>query len=113
MSPKPRVYVIILNWNNYKDTKNCLQSLQATSYPDLKIIVLDNGSTDNSGLLLREEFPDVIFIRNEENLGFARGCNVGIRAALEDPLGAYVLLLNNDAELTGEGLIEAIEAAER
>ena len=109
---KPRLYTIILNWNNYEDTKKCLKTLLGGSYPNLRTIVVDNGSADDSVFRLRDEFPNVTFIRNDENLGFARGCNVGIRAALEDPLAAYVLLLNNDAEITPGGLTKAIEAAE-
>lgn len=108
----PRLYTIILNWNNYEDTKKCLRALLGSSYPNLRTIVVDNGSADNSLFRLRDEFPNVTFIRNEENLGFARGCNVGIRAALEDPLAAYVLLLNNDAEITPGGLTNAIDVAE-
>ena len=114
MNPKsqPLVYVLVLNWNNYEDTRKCLKALLGESYPNLRTIVVDNGSIDNSGFRLQDEFPQVKFIRNEENLGFSRGCNVGIRAALEDPLAAYVLLLNNGAEITPGALTCAIETAE-
>jgi hypothetical protein len=114
MNPKsqPLVYVVVLNWNNYEDTKKCLSALMGEQYPSLKTVVVDNGSADNSVFRLRDEFPNVTFIHNEENLGFSRGCNVGIRAALADPLAAYVLLLNNDAEISPGGLATAIEAAE-
>lgn len=108
----PRLYTIILNWNKYEDTKRCLKSVLGGAYPNLRTIVVDNGSADNSVLRLSEEFSDVTFILNRENLGFARGCNVGLRAALEDPLAAYVLLLNNDAEITPGSLANAIDAAE-
>jgi GT2 family glycosyltransferase len=75
-------------------------------------VVVDNGSTDNSGTLLREDYPDLQFIYNTENLGFARGCNVGMRAALQDKDAAYFLLFNNDAEATPNFLQKAIEVAE-
>jgi GT2 family glycosyltransferase len=107
-----RVYVIVLNWNNYAGTKNCLESLQQTTYSNLKIIVVDNGSIDGSSQQLQTEFPDITFIYNDKNLGFARGVNVGIKHAIAEPCCAYVLLLNNDATLLPNFVREAIVAAE-
>ncbi|HKP12224.1 MAG TPA: glycosyltransferase family 2 protein [Blastocatellia bacterium] len=112
MQDHPLVYVIILNWNNFEDSKRCLESLRAATYASLEVIVVDNGSADGSGERLREQFPDLRFIFNEKNLGFARGCNVAIRAALEDERCAYVLLLNNDAVVSPHFLEKAIETAE-
>src|SRR5262245_55912265 len=109
---QPKVYVIILNWNNYADTKKCLCSLQRTTYSNVSVIAVDNGSRDGSGGRLEAEFPDFQFILNEKNLGFSRGCNVGIRAALDDAHCAYVLLLNNDAVATPRFLERAVETAE-
>jgi GT2 family glycosyltransferase len=108
----PKVYIIILNWNNYIDSKKGIESLLGSGYQNYQILVVDNGSTDNSGYLLREDFPDLHFIFNDENLGFARGCNVGIRAALQDRECGYVLLFNNDAEATSNFLQRAVDVAE-
>ncbi len=113
MQSAPCVYVIILNWNNFADSQRCLESLRAATYANLEVIVVDNGSTDGSGGRLREHFSDLRFIFNDRNLGFSRGCNVGIRAALEDERCAYVLLLNNDAVVAPEFLERAVEVAER
>jgi len=107
----PVVYVIVLTWNNYHDTKQCLKSLQRVTYPKLKIVVVDNGSADGSGHHLQEEFGQYSFVFNEANLGFARGCNRGIRIALQDPACAYVLLLNNDMEVEPNFLEPAVEMA--
>lgn len=109
---EPRVYVIVLNWNKYEDTKKCLESLKKASYPNLKIIVTDNGSKDGSGKRLQSSFPDLGFILNDKNLGFSAGCNVAIRAALEDADCAYVLLLNNDSYVEPDFLQAAIDEAE-
>jgi len=109
---EPRVYTIVLNWNNYKDTKKCLESLQQATYSNLKIIVVDNGSADGSGKRLLQDFAQHSFVFNERNLGFSRGCNRGIRAALEDKDCAYALLLNNDAVVPSNFLEKAIDRAE-
>ncbi len=91
----PLVAIIVLNWNAWEITSDCLESLKQLDYPNYKIIAVDNGSTDRSADRLSDRFPDVCLIRNKQNLGFAAGNNAGIRYALED--GAqYVLLLNND-----------------
>lgn len=107
-----KVYVVILNWNRYEHTRKCIESLQANVYSNLKLIIVDNASADESGTRLRSDFPQHEVIFNESNLGFARGCNVGIRAALEDCECAYVLLINNDATLATHGLEKAVETAE-
>lgn len=109
---KPRVSVIVLNWNNYEVTKKCLESLLQATYPNLDIIVVDNASVDGSGNRLQAKFAHFQFIFNEKNLGFARGCNVGIRAALRNENCAYVLLLNNDAVVTPGFLEKAVDTAE-
>jgi len=93
--PAPKIAIIVLNWNNYKDTKECLLSLQKVCYSPLDIIIVDNGSQDASGARLKEEFPVHTFLFSGSNLGFTGGNNLGIRYALEH--GAdNVLLLNND-----------------
>jgi GT2 family glycosyltransferase len=109
----PRVYAIVLNWNRFEHTRRCVESLEACGYADLRIVVVDNASADGSGARLRAALAGVAFVQNEANLGFARGCNVGIRRALEDPACAYVLLVNNDATLAPNGLTAAVRAAER
>lgn len=108
----PNVSVIVLNWKNFPDTKLCLNSLEQSGYPNLRIIVVDNCSPDDSAKLLRAEFPHHDVLITESNLGFARGCNVGIREALKDSDCAYVLLLNNDATISSGTLERAVRFAE-
>lgn len=91
----PTVAITILNWNNYEDTSKCLGSLEELKYSEYGIIVVDNGSIDGSTRRLKEEYPNVNIIKNDRNLGFAGGMNVGIEKALENGYD-YVLLLNND-----------------
>ncbi|MHB8117596.1 MAG: glycosyltransferase family 2 protein [Methanothrix sp.] len=96
----PKVAIIILNWNNYPISSRCLISLKGIMYPFYTIYLVDNNSQDKSREQLYKEFQDigVRFIFNNSNLGFAAGCNQGIRVALEDG-NDYVLLLNNDCKV--------------
>ncbi|MBT9138509.1 MAG: N-acetylglucosaminyl-diphospho-decaprenol L-rhamnosyltransferase [Syntrophomonadaceae bacterium] len=96
---KPNIQAIVLNWNNYIDTKECIESLQQSCLKLFGVVVVDNGSQDGSSERLQQDFSEcshIKFIRNESNYGFARGVNVGIRYAL-DQNAEYIFLLNNDA----------------
>lgn len=74
----------------------CLTSLTKLDYSNLRLLLVDNGSTDQTATVVAQQFPQVEIIINERNLGFAAGCNVGLRYALQQ--GAdYIFLLNNDA----------------
>jgi GT2 family glycosyltransferase len=94
----PKVAILILNWNNYQDTKRCLDSLTHLTYPLFSIVLIDNGSSDDSGRRLVEEYPNIHHIQTEKNLGFAGGNNVGIRYILDQDI-PYILFLNNDTEV--------------
>lgn len=119
-----KTYVVLLNWNGWKDTIACLGSLLDSRAEDYRIVVCDNGSRDGSIAEIREwvervvpgglevvckghtfavediaALPPVILVDNQQNLGFAGGCNTGIAVALQDPECEYVWLLNNDTEV--------------
>src|SRR5690606_7368865 len=81
-SPTPFVVAVILNWNQCDDTLACLESLDRIDYSRLGVVVVENGSTDDSESRLRETRPDLSIIRTEVNLGFAGGCNLGIEHAI-------------------------------
>jgi GT2 family glycosyltransferase len=113
MENRPSVAIIVLNWNGLSDTRECLASLRGVSYPDLRVIVVDNGSdNDEAGTIEREFGGFAEVVRNPANLGFAGGANAGIRRALKDAPG-YLLLLNNDV-LVEPGFLDAmVDAAQR
>ena len=92
------LYIIILNWNGEQVIGPCLDSLRAVEGVEFGIIVVDNGSTDSSVEIVQREYPDVELIRNDENILFAEGNNVGLRRAMELG-GDLFLLLNNDTEV--------------
>jgi GT2 family glycosyltransferase len=89
----------------------CLTSLESLSYRNFRVVVVDNDSTDDSVSQIRRAFPDVAIIEAEKNLGFAGGCNLAIRQALQD--GAeYVWLLNNDTTVDPGALVAMVEMAD-
>jgi GT2 family glycosyltransferase len=110
VSLKPKVYVIVLNWNGGNDTVGCLSSLQRLSYENCSVLVIDNGSTDDSPTHIREAFPEVELLETGENLGFAGGCNVGIRRALAQRAD-FIWLLNNDTTVHPDALKAMVEKA--
>lgn len=105
-APGP-VAVVVVNYNGYCDTAACLRSLRKLDYPDYRVVVVDNGSTDGSGSRLAEEFSWCEFVFNEDNEGFGGGCNSGIQFALSQGVD-YVLLLNPDARVTDGALSELV-----
>src|SRR5579862_7546052 len=108
---QPKISIIVLNWNGKQDTLACLESLVQLSYSNFEVIVVDNGSIDGSAAVIREQFPQFSLIENQENLGFAEGNNVGMRAALQR--GAeLVLLLNNDTVAAPDLLDHFVEMFE-
>jgi GT2 family glycosyltransferase len=106
----PRVTCVILNWNGWRDTVACLNALKDCDYDALTIVVVDNGSTDDSVSKIRAAHPDVLLIESSRNLGFAGGNNIGIRYALAN--GAdYIWLLNNDTKPDGHALSALVKKA--
>jgi len=106
----PKVITILLNWNQEKDTTECLNSLKNITYPNNTVILVDNGSKDGSQDNIQKKFPDVEVIRNAFNVGFAEGNNIGIRKALKVNCD-FILLLNNDTVLEPDFLDILINAA--
>lgn len=107
-SVTPRVSIIILNWNSYEVTRDCLLSLRKLDYSNRELVLVDNGSVDGSGERLAREFPEARLIKNDTNLGFTGGNNVAIRDVLARGTD-YVLLLNNDTIVAPNLLSELVK----
>ncbi|MBI5194535.1 MAG: glycosyltransferase family 2 protein [Nitrospirae bacterium] len=107
----PKVFIIILNWNGKDDTLACLDSVRKLDYPDYRVIVVDNASTDGSVGAVKLCYPSaswLTIIENSANLGYTGGNNVGIRYAMEK--GAdYIWLLNNDTKSEPDALKRLIK----
>lgn len=106
----PIVCIIILNWNNYHDTVSCIQSLRRMSYTNYRVVVVDNGSSNESVKVL-ESIDDSYLIKNEKNLGFAGGNNVAMKYAVEQNFD-YVWLLNSDATVEPDCLEKMVLAVQ-
>lgn len=89
------VAIVLVNWNSYAVTNDCIQSLYQISYPNYQIIVTDNGSTDGSGAALEKDHPTATVLYNEKNTGFTGGNNTGLVYAIEQGYD-YIMMLNND-----------------
>ena len=107
-----KTFIIIINWNQPDMTIACLRSLEKVKGSDFEVIVVDNGSFDQSAQKIAQAFPRIRLIESETNLGFSGANNLGIRAALEENAG-YILLLNNDTEVEPNFLAPLVEYAEK
>jgi len=153
---KPMVYIVILNWNGWQHTLECLESVFRLKYPHYRVVVCDNASTDcsmericewaNGSLKARtpeqEELREMVephvakpihyaemgrreaekggrafstdaslyLVQTGDNLGFAGGCNVGLRFALSRRDAEYVWILNNDTVVSAAALDELLES---
>ncbi|RXK58427.1 glycosyltransferase family 2 protein [Lacibacter luteus] len=103
MQTQPAVAVVILNWNGRKFLQQFLPSVLASTYPNLRIIVADNASTDDSVAYVEQIFPTVEVLISKENYGFAKGYNHFLQKVQSD----YYILLNSDVEVE-QGWIEPV-----
>lgn len=107
--PEPSVSVVIPNWNGAKHLPVCLSALRAQTHGNFEVVLVDNGSSDDSVAIARSGFPEARVIELDKNYGFSRAVNQGIRAAR----GGVIALLNNDTEAAPEWLAAGMAALER
>jgi GT2 family glycosyltransferase len=104
----PTVSVVIVHYNGERLLNACLASVYRQPYRPIEVIVVDNGSADESVAMVRRNYPDVRLSVQGRNLGFAEGNDRGV----EEATGEYVVLLNNDTEVTADwipGLLEMLQ----
>lgn len=107
----PKAHIVILNWNQRDMTVDCLKSLKRLDYTSAEIVLVDNGSTDDSIEVIKTNFPEITLIENRENLGVAGGRNVGLRYALQGNAD-YILFLDNDTIVDKDFLTELVKVGE-
>lgn len=96
----PLISIIIINWNGKRWLDSCFSSLYKQTFQNFEIIFVDNNSNDYSIYFVQKKYPKVIVIKNNTNLGFAEGNNIGLSKAT----GKYILLLNNDTHADSDFL---------
>jgi len=104
----PLVSIITVNYNQSEVTCSFIESLNKITYPNFEVIVVDNNSTEDDPNIIKQRYPNIIFIANPINYGFAAGNNFGLMRAKGD----YVMLLNNDIEVPPgfmEPLVQKLE----
>jgi len=109
-----RVATLILNWNRFEDTSECVRSVLDAAHEgwEHRVVVVDNGSTDGSAERLAESFPEAMVVRLGENFGFAGGMNRGIEWARQAGFD-HVILLNNDTLVAPDALAHLVREAKR
>ena len=108
----PLTYIVVLTWNGWNDTEECLRSLVPVAANGIRVLLVDNGSADGTPEKVRRAFPEVEVIENGNNLGFPGGNNVGIREALSKGAN-FVILLNNDTVVDKDFARELLSVAEQ
>ena len=103
MNEKVELSIITVNYNGLADTRDLVNSVLNLFFPfSFEVIVVDNASRENEAEVLKREFPSIIILRSEKNMGFARANNLGIKHSS----GEFLYFLNNDALLSEQGGVE-------
>lgn len=111
LSSSSPVTVVVINYNGWQLTDACLTSLRDVQYPDLRVVVVDNGSTDDSLVQLRERWSALELVEIPHNVGFTAANNVGARWALQSD-AEYLWFLNNDTVVERGALAELVATLE-
>jgi GT2 family glycosyltransferase len=109
VSNNPKVSIVVLSLNGEKVIAQCLSSLEKTEYPNLEILVVNNGSSDKTPEIVSTQFPKVRLINLPNNLGFAGGNKVGIL----ESTGDVVILLNDDTTVEPNWVSEIVKEMEK
>ncbi len=107
----PLVSIVVLNWNAFEDTHECLLSLKEVNHSNFQIIVVDNGSNDESPQKIEANHPEIKLVRCRVNKGIAAGYNRGIQAALKSD-AEYIVVMNNDLTFDSEFLTAMVHTAQ-
>lgn len=111
MQNLPYISVIVLNYNGLRYLEDCFSSLEGINYPRdrLEIIMVDNGSTDNSVLSVSQKFPHINIVKLDKNYGFSKGNNIGVEYAKY----SNIAFLNNDTVVHKDWLVELAAAIQK
>ncbi|NIQ14126.1 MAG: glycosyltransferase [Candidatus Dadabacteria bacterium] len=108
-----KVLILILNWNKIYDLVFLLKQIQYLDYKNFDCLVVDNASTDDSVSELKKNFPDILLIENDTNLGGTGGYNTGLEYALNQNIYEYIWLLDNDTNIESNTLTELVNVMDK
>ena len=108
----PHIKILILNWNGKDLLIHCLDSVIAIDYPNYSVMLIDNGSSDGSLEIVKENYPSVEILALDQNYGFAGGYNRCFEKITDDA-SEFILLLNNDTEIDADILNSFTQAKEQ
>lgn len=114
-SEGPQVCCIVVNWNGWEDTSQCLAALERQTYRNLSVIVVDNGSVDGSSEKIATRYAEVVVVQADSNLGFPKACNLGALQPLARKAD-FLWFLNNDtvpSPETAASLVAALKQNDR
>lgn len=103
MKKDPIIFAVILNYNGYEDSIKCIESFKKMKNKSIRLIVVDNASTDDSGVKLKDKYPEFHFIFSNKNRGYAAGMNLGIKYVLDNNAD-FILIVNNDTVVSEDFL---------
>lgn len=103
---RPAIWAVVLNWRDPDATTECVQMLMRSGYENLSILIVDNGSGDQSEEILRNRFPECHFLQTGQNLGYAGGNGAGMLYCLE--MGAFAVLVINPDCVVERGFLDPL-----
>lgn len=108
----PHVFAVVTNWNGLDDTSECVNSVLQSSYDNVSVVIVDNGSTDDSATLLANRFPQVPQVKTGQNQEITAAYNAGIQYGLNHNAD-FILMLNNDTKIAPDMIEYLVCAAEK
>lgn len=110
---KSKVVYIVVGWNNKDLLKECFESIENQTHKNTITYYVDNNSADNSVEFVKENFPKVVILAQDENTGFAKGNNIAIRQAIKDDEVGFIALINSDARIDPQWTARIVEFASK
>jgi GT2 family glycosyltransferase len=107
-----KVHVLILSYNGKQLLEDSISSYLANDYPNFEVIIIDNGSTDGTKEWVEQNYPEVIVLRTEKNLGYSGGINFGMNYVFNNQNTDYVLITNNDVKADLKTISELVSVAD-
>ena len=112
MKNSNKYLIILINYNNTEDTIECVDSLYQSGINSKSILIIDNGSENDTINILKKNYPGIEIIWNKENIGFSAANNIGIKKAISNGF-TYAILLNNDTIVTPNAISELINIMDK